>query len=131
MREIQFKDVELEKLLEKRNKIVLAGRKEDEERQKLEESINKRAMELQKIDGKATEILKKKNLELTIDPKNKVFEQMQGAALKDGKIVITIADRVQDFVDALAKQLKEAEETKKKSEEVETITPKKEDVKKD
>jgi len=122
-REITFKDIKLKELLEKRNKIVLEGREQDAERQRLEEELKKKGLELQKIDGQATDILKKKNIELTVDPKNKVFEQIMGASLKDGKIVVEIADRVEDYVLALEKQKKELDEkagdkTTQKEEEV-------------
>ena len=112
-REILLQDIKLKKLLEQRNKIVLEGRKEDDARQKLEDSIKKKGLELQKIDGKATEIIKKKKIELVKDLENKVFEEIIGAGLNKGKIVITIQDKFQEYAEAI----KRSEEEKNKPQE--------------
>ena len=111
-RQIKFKDMELAKLLEDRNKIVLQGRKDDTKRQQLEERLKKSALELQKIDGKAGEILKTKEIDLKVDPDKKIFEQVMGAKLEGGKIVIDIEDRVETFISALKAQIKKLEEPK-------------------
>lgn len=114
-REVKIKNIELKKLLEQRNKIVLEGRKQDEERQRLEEEIKKKGLDLQKIDGKATRIIQSKKLELSRDLDNKVWEDITGAGLKNGEIVITIADKFTEYAEAIRKQ--QAELDKKVSEE--------------
>ena len=108
MREIKIKDIKLQKLLQERNKIVLAGRKESQkaedmakEIEKIEKSLNKKGLELQKIDGQAKAILDKKNIELTIDKKNHVYEGIETLGLRNGSIVVTIVDRMSEHFDKL------------------------------
>lgn len=107
-RKVTIASKELRELLEKRNKLVQEGRKEDAERQRLEESINKKGLELQKIDGKATKLLTKKNIKLERDLDKKVWEEITSAGLEDGKIVIQVSDKFVDYANAIKKAEEEA-----------------------
>ena len=110
-RKITFANKELRELMQKRNKLVMEGRKEDAERQRLEESINKKGLELQKIDGKAKKIMEKKDINLIKE--GKVFEQIVSMGLEGNKVAVQIEDRVEEYVKALYKQMEKPEEEKK------------------
>lgn len=111
-REIKLKDAKLIELMKRRNEIVTQGRKDNKKIEQLQDRLNKSGLEVQKIDGQATEILKKKNIELTVDPENKIFEQIMGAHLEGGSIVVEIEDRVESFTKQLSEQVKQIEEKK-------------------
>lgn len=112
-RKLKISNKELKDLLQQRNKLVLEGRKNNEKKEKLETSINKAAMELQKIDGKAGKIIEK--LDLKMEKTMDKFEMITQIALRDDKIEITIVDRIKELAQQL---LKKEDEVKTQKEEV-------------
>jgi uncharacterized protein YlxW (UPF0749 family) len=95
----------------------MEGRKESEEEEKLtkkveeiKRSLNKKAMELQKIDGKAKAIIDKKKIELTKSPD--IFEEIASIGVRGQEIVVSIMDRFQEMRERTWKEYQSKEQKK-------------------
>lgn len=109
-RKVEINNKELRELLQDRNRIVLDGRKQSKQMEKLQEDLNKNALKAKKIDGKAGKIIDKLGIELE---RNKTkFEMITGASLTDEQIELTITDRVQQFVEELERKDKDSKKKK-------------------
>lgn len=113
-RDVEFKSAKLHKLLEEKVKLVDEGKGYQKEVEELQKKQRKVGLKLNKIKEKVIPLVAEESVKLDIGQ----FEAPMNVSIIDGKDILTIVDRVEDFKKRLLEKLEE--DNKKDAKETET-----------
>jgi len=114
---MKINDEKLYKLLEKKDALVLAGRKQSELVEKEQQELNKCGLKIQKIKDKVVPLMNGYKKQWREEGVLGEFEEVTGVELVDGEIVITKVDMLEEYKKALREQMYGAEEPNDETDE--------------
>ena len=101
MREIKLKNDKLYQLLEKKDVLIKEGREISKRIEKDDQERHKIGLKVQKLKDKTAQLLEKEDIETG------EFEYIQQLDVKDGEVVVTVQDSVEEFKKAYLERIKE------------------------
>jgi|TARA_Y100000034_G_scaffold49407_1_gene61096 transcriptional regulator len=113
-REVELQNAKLHKLLEEKIKLVEEGKSFQKKVEKLQKEQRKIGLKLNKVKEKVLPLIAEESTKLDIGQ----FEAPMNVNIIDGKSILTIVDRVEDFKKRLLEKLEE--DNKKDAKETET-----------
>jgi len=113
-REVELQNAKLHKLLEEKANLVEEGKSFQKKVEKLQKEQRKIGLKLNKVKEKVLPLIAGESTKLDIGQ----FEAPMNVNIIDGKSILTIVDRVEDFKKRLLEKLEE--DNKKDAKETET-----------
>lgn len=104
MREINIKNDKILKILEKKGGLIDKGRELTKQIEGLEKERNKVGLQVQKLKDKTAHLMDKEDI------KTEEFEYVASVDLKDGEVVLTIKDAIEEYKQAYRERISQKPE---------------------